>query len=127
MELRHWLFAIAGIVIGACIAASCSTENELDVPVQTGDVVTNYKKTVQYEKTQQFSSDLDAFATYAINMQALRMTWWIMLSNGFANDNAFCATSEDINGRDGTNSERKLNTYHSRRAMSRRLVANYIC
>jgi hypothetical protein len=79
LELRHWLFAIAGIVIGACIAASCSTENELDVPVQTGDVVTNYKKTVQYEKTQQFSSDLDAFATYAINMQALRMTWWIML------------------------------------------------
>ena len=101
LELRHWLFAIAGIVIGACIAASCSTENELDVPVQTGDVVTNYKKAVQYEKTQQFSSDLDAFATYAINMQALRMTWWIMLSNGFANDNAFCATSEDINGKTG--------------------------
>jgi hypothetical protein len=84
---------------------SCSSsESSEDMAPESliGETVPNFQKAVRYENSKQFTNDLDAFATYALDMQALRMAWWRLLSNDFKDGNAFCATTDDMDGDGGT-------------------------
>lgn len=107
MEMKKcvslWLSAKVAILLAACCLVACSSEDEiLDDSVKVGDTVTDFQKAKQYSETEQFDNDLDVFATYAIDIQAFRLAWWKLLSNDFADNKAFCATLDDINGSDGT-------------------------
>ena len=89
----------------AWMMTSCSSsESSEDMAPESliGETVPNFQKAVRYENSKQFTNDLDAFATYALDMQALRMAWWRLLSNDFKDGNAFCATTDDMDGDGGT-------------------------
>jgi hypothetical protein len=99
-NIFYWLLLpVLALIMGAC----GETDDEDVTPeTQTGEYVKDFKRVKQYGETKQFQDDLDAFATYAIEIQAFRHGWWMLLSNGFVNGNAFCATFDDIEGEVGT-------------------------
>ena len=103
-RLFKFLAVFAVTVFTVHFAVSCSEDDgdELTPDVAVGEYVKDFKRVKQYGETQQFQTDLDAFVTYAISIQAFRYTWWMLLSDNFANNTAFSATPDDINGRKGT-------------------------
>lgn len=103
-RLFKFLAVFAVTVCTVFFAVSCSEDDgdELTPDVAVGEYVKDFKRVKQYGETQQFQNDLDAFVTYAISIQAFRYTWWMLLSDNFANNTAFSATPDDINGKKGT-------------------------
>ena len=92
LSLLSALFLLSGLT------ASCSKSDDTPEPdLRPGDEVTTFQKAVRYEQTRQFESDLDAFATYAINLQAMRLAYWNMVSFNFEDPSkAFTATPEQM-------------------------------
>ena len=86
------LFLLSGFI------TSCSKDGDAPEPdLKPGDEVTTFQKAMRYDQTRQFQSDLDAFCTYAINLQALRYAYWNMVSFDFADaSKAFTATPEQM-------------------------------
>lgn len=69
------------MLIGLSACTSGSDEPEPDL--SPGDVATNFTKVKKYEKTPQFKSDLNAFASLIADAEALRWTYWMLTSNNF--------------------------------------------
>lgn len=102
MKAKFWAIMMAVMVIGFATACSSSSDDTPEPDLKPGDKVTNFKKAVQYDNTKQFQTDLDAFVTYAISIQSLRIYWWALLSKGFETGEPFCSDWEYINGVDGS-------------------------
>ena len=92
------LIILTTAVVTLGLTSSCSKDSDSPEPdLKPGDEVTTFQKAIRYEQTRQFESDLDAFATYALNLQALRYAYWNMVSFDFKDPSkAFTATPEQM-------------------------------
>lgn len=95
----RWLLSLlSAFILFAGLTASCSKSDDTPEPdLKPGDEATTFQKAIRYEQTNQFQSDLDAFCTYALNLQALRYAYWNMVSFDFKDPSkAFTATPEQM-------------------------------
>lgn len=99
MKAKFWMTMMAVstmLVLTACSSSEGGGKPE-EPSLDPGDVVTNFQQVVRYEQTSQFQNDMDAFCTYALNMQALRIACWNMMSFDFDDpEKAFTATPEQM-------------------------------
>lgn len=99
MKTKFWMMTMAaGMMLALSACSSSEGEGKTEEPtLNPGDVVTNFQQVVRYEQTTQFQNDMDAFCTYALNMQALRIACWNMMSFDFEDpEKAFTATPEQM-------------------------------
>ena len=97
MKTKFWIMTMAVGAMMAFSACSSSDGSSEEPALKPGDEVTNFQQAVSYDQTNQFQNDMDAFCTYALNMQALRLACWNMMSFNFDDpEKAFTATPEQM-------------------------------
>ena len=81
---RLWkLMAMLAIILGF---SSCAKEDAAsESPIDVGEVVTGYQKSVRYQDTKQFDSDRDAITGMMLDIDGIRWAYWRMVSNDFKN------------------------------------------
>lgn len=84
---RMWkmMSAIMTLVIMAGVNVSCSEDDSLEPSVGVGEIVTDFQKSVRYEETKQFQTDMDALTALTFDIEGIRWAWWRMVSNDFKN------------------------------------------
>ena len=102
-QLHQFALRMAAFAMLVGATWACSSTNDTDdptpeVPPVVPTEVANPTKVKTYGGSENFQTDLDAFVTYAFDIHAFRMGYWMLLSNGFVNEEAFCATIDDIDG-----------------------------
>ena len=97
MKTKFWILTMAAGMMLALSACSSSDGAGEEPALKPGDEVTNFQPAVSYDQTNQFQNDMDALCTYALNLQALRLACWNMMSFDFDDpEKAFTATPEQM-------------------------------
>ena len=80
----------------ATFTTSCESEDEPETSIEVGETVKDFVKVTQYEDSKTFQNDLDALATYALDLHSFRLVWLMLVSNSLEDGKAFCATAKDL-------------------------------
>lgn len=106
MKTLSRILSLAVLLTMALSFAACSSDDDIEKvsepSLKVGDTVSDFQRAKPTDNTAQFQSDLDAFCTYALDIQAVRMAWCMLLSKGFETEEMWCSTYDDIEGNVGT-------------------------
>ena len=109
MKTRNYILsflqALTMLVVMTAMMACSSSKDEVEeppVPIpETPDVVKDPVKVTLYGDSQQFQTDLDALSALTLDVEAIRWTYWRLVSNDFKNGfDDFFTVPPDETGKD---------------------------